>query len=236
MHAKWFTNSPRRTVLAALLIGACLAGAPAFAQRDADNALAAARRDFSQFTAHQLTVRPGSAPLDFPLEVSDMQDLSQATIGPGFQIYTVDAQELMAGRGDLQAMAKPTGQWRFIISLHGKPIGMATVENVNGQFSTVAYGASVLAKDTDAAMAYYGNSARSNLRFLRIYQARADFLEVSGQADGRPRYAALHSARESLLMEQRAAKQGEPAAQLLDGSELLQPLRSAVKANIEAFR
>ncbi len=204
---------------------AALITAPALALADpgAAAALQAAKRGLAQFAEHQQALRPGSAPVDFPLDVTDVGDLKQATVNHGFEVYTVDPKELLA-RGDLPSLAKPTGEWRFVISLHGKPIGLATVQQVNGRYETVAYGASVLAKDVEAAMAAHGNSARSNLRFIRIYQARADLLEVD-----HAKFAPLHSARESLLLK-------KTGGQLVDGAELLEPLRAAVKANLQEFR
>ena len=212
MHRLWL-----RIACAAMMT------APFLAKADNGAALQAAKRGLAQFAEHQQALRPGSAPPDFPLDVTDVGDLKQATVSGGFEVFTIDPKDLLA-RGDLPALAKPTGEWRFIIALHGKPIGLATVQQVNGRYETVAYGASVLAKDVEAAMAAHGNSNRSNLRFIRIYQARSDLLEVD-----HAKFAPLHSARESLLLK----KAGN---QLVDGAELLDPLRAAVKANIEAFR
>jgi hypothetical protein len=202
---------------------AAMMAAPFLAKAENGAALQAAKRGLAQFAEHQQALRPGSAPQDFPLDITDVSDLKQATVGHGFEVYTVDPKELLT-RGDLPSLAKPTGEWRYIISLHGRPIGLATVQQVNGRYETVAYGASVLAKDVEAAMTAHGNSSRSNLRFIRIYQARSDLLEVD-----HAKFAPLHSARESLLLQ-------KAGTQLVDGSELLEPLRAAVKANIEAFR
>ncbi len=205
-------------------------------KRQSSEALSAAQRDFAQFASSQLQMRAGGgSPADFPLEISDMQDLKNATISYGFPVYTVDPADLVAGRNTMQGMAKPTAQWRFVITLHGRPIGMATVERNNGKYETVEYGASVLSKDVDAMANFHGNADKSNLRFMRIYQARSDFLEVVGQ-DGRARFAPLHSARESLMLKQRAAKTGKSSDDLLDESDFIQPLRSAVKLNMAAPR
>ena len=239
-----------RHTLAAALLGAAgfaLASSGAAAQTPAANAvqqlppqralaeaLAVARRDFAQFSAHQLQTRSG-APLDFPLDITDLQELKEAAVSYGFALYTVDPAELLAGRSTMQRMAKPTEQWRFVITLRDRPIGMATVERHNGRFETVAYGAAVLAKDLDALAGVHGNADKSNLRMLRIYQARSDLLEVVS-ADGQARFAPLHSARESLLLQQRMNKDGKPAGALLEEAELVQPLRAAVKMNMEASR
>lgn len=240
------TTQFRRTLLAALLGAASLAlAAPSVmaqppagqqlpAKRAAAEAMAAAQRDFAQFLTYQQS-RGGGAPIDFPLDISDLNDLTEATISYGFPVYTVDPVDLIKGRGSMQSMAKATSQWRFVITLRNRPIGLATVERNDGRFETVAYGAGVLAKDVDALMGFHGNTDKSNLRFVRIYQARSDFLEVGGQ-DGRARFAPLHSARESLLLKQRATKEGRGADELLDEAELLEPLRTAVKQNMAAAR
>ncbi|HEY0062580.1 MAG TPA: hypothetical protein VGC21_10695 [Telluria sp.] len=202
-------------------------------KRQTADALAAAQRDFAQFSTAQQQLRGSGAPTDFPLDITDLQDLKQAVVSYGFPVHTVDPNEMLAGRSSMQGLAKQTSQWRFVITLHERPIGMATVERNNGRYETVEYGASVLSKDVDAMAGFHGNADKSNLRFVRVYQARSDFLEVKGQ-DGRARFAPLHSARESLMLKQRAAKSGNADDGLLDEAEFIQPLRSAIKLNMAA--
>src|SRR5471030_2200207 len=231
---------PRISTLLGLAIASCLslsspmlfAQTTPFSQSlpaQLDGAASAARRYFSQFVQYQVQNHAGSAPQGFPLEVADVQDLKDARIAYGFLVYTIDPADLLAGRREMKAMAKPTGVWRFVITLNEQPIGLSTVEQVNGKWETVAYGASVLAKDLDAAMGAYANADRSNVRVLRIYQAQSDFLEVSSAQNGAARYAPLHSARQALLLQRKGAGDG-----LLDASELLEPLRMAVKKNLES--
>jgi hypothetical protein len=215
-------------------------GASAPTVQDARSApvRAAVQRDFSQFVQYQLQARGNGLPPEFPLDISDIQDLKDARIAYGFPLYTIDPAELIAGRSDLRAMAKPNGIWRFVIAVKGRPVGMATVEQVNGQWETVAYGAAVLAKDLDAAIGVHADSTHSNVRFIRVYQAQSDFLEVASPSAGKARYLPLHSARQSLLLQQRSAKNtpADSGDGLLDSSELLNPLRAAVKTNLDAMR
>ena len=231
---------PRISTLLGLAVAGCLGlSTPAlFAQTapvsqatpaQLNAASSAARRDFSQFVQYQVQNHAGSAPQGFPLDVADVQDLKDARIAYGFPVYTIDPADLLAGRREMKAMAKPTGIWRFVITLNDQPIGLATVEQVNGKWETVAYGATVMAKDLDAAMAAYANADRSNVRVLRIYQAQSDLLEVQS-AQG-VRFAPLHSARQSLLLQRKSVGDG-----LLDASELLEPLRLAVKQNLDSAR
>jgi hypothetical protein len=239
----------RHTLAATLLAAAGLAMASpcAFAQapnayvaqqmapkRAMADAMSAAQRDLAQFGAYQLKAR-GSASADFPLEISNLQELKEAKIEYGFAMHTIDPQELIAGRSTMQRMAKPINQWRFVITAHNRPIGMATVERNKGRYETVSYGAAVLSKDVDALATMHGNADKSNLRFVRIFQARSDLLEVVS-ADGQAKFAPMHSARESLMLQQRAGKDGKRSDGLLDEADLVQPLRAAVKQNLEASR
>lgn len=240
----------RRTLAVTLLAAAGLAMASPCAYAQAPNAYVAqqqapkramadamsvAQRDLAQFAAHQLKTRGKGAPADFPLDVRDLQELKDATIAYGFAMHTIDPSDLIAGRSTMQRMAKPINQWRFVITLHNRPIGMATVERNGGRYETVSYGAAVLAKDVDALAATHGNADKSNLRFVRIFQARSDLLEVV-TSDGRARFAPMHSARESLMLQQRASKDGMRSDGLLDDADLVQPLRTAVQQNLAASR
>jgi hypothetical protein len=182
-------------------------------------ALAAAQRDLAQLGKR-------SAPQgELPFGLSS-SDLGAARVAYGFPVHTVDPAAMLAGQEPLSTLAKPNGQWRFVVAVRGKPVGLVTVESVNGQFEAVAYGAAELSRDIDALFARHGNPARSNLRFVRVHQSGSDLLEVAG-TDGRLRFAPLQSARAALALQK---------DELLDESVLAAPLRAAARANIEAFR
>ncbi|MFZ6746719.1 hypothetical protein ACO0LC_26125 [Undibacterium sp. JH2W] len=199
---------------------------------------AAAQRDFADFVQFNVQRRGGTLPAEFPLEVNDVQDLKDAKISYGFPVYSIPPQDVLAGRSDLRSLAKATGEWRFVISLHDTPIGLATLRQDNGRWGITSYGGSVLAKDVDAAIAVHGNSTRSNLRFIRIYQAMSDFLEVVSPTDARARFAPLQAARQTLLLQQRSEKTGTASANggLLEQSDILDPLRASIKTNMDNFR
>lgn len=244
MQAQQRQHGKPRALLAALALGLGLglaapqalaqAGDPGAARQAASQhsaAFAAAQRDLSQFINHQL--QRGSAPEGFPFDVQDPRMLKDARIGYGFPVYTVDPDQLLNGRGKLKNMARHANQWRFVVLLGERPIGLATVERQQGRFETVAYGGAVLSKDLDALAGVHGNADRSNLRLLRIYQARSDFLEV--ETAGGTRFAPLFSARASLPL-QRADAFGRPTVALADEAELLPALRAAVKRNLDEHR
>jgi hypothetical protein len=230
MQSTFFSSIPRRAVLASLIAAACALGGAAHAEPGQKGARAAAERDLKQFVQQQMQPTSTGAMREMVLGVSKPGELADAKVAYGFPIYTVDPKELVSGRRGMQSLTRATGQYRFMITVGERPVGMATVEKVNGQYQTVAFGAAVLANDVDASMRAHGNADKSNLRFVRVFQARSDLLEVRDQRDGRTRYAPLHSARASLQM----AKAG--ASTLVDESEVLGPLREAVQANIQEQR
>lgn len=209
-------------------------------QTEGSDASAAATRGLAEFVQNQVQAHAGTLPEGFPLDVADVQDLKDARIAYGFPVYTVDPKDILATRSDFSAMARPTGVWRFLISRDSRPIGLATLEKLNGAWQTTSYGGAGLSKDVDALMQLYGNANRSNLRFIRVFQARSDFLEVASSGGAAPRFAPLQSAREALLLQLHARKAGSTADNaaggLLDASQFAESLRAAVKANIANFR
>ncbi|WP_374438305.1 hypothetical protein [Inhella sp.] len=242
--AEWMAG---RLGMAALTLAAGLGpSAPAAAAAEAApaanrraepaEALAAAQRDFQAFVRRSLANHEGTLPDGFPFEVNDLQDLQNARLAYGFEVHTVDPQDLFDPRAELSRRAKPTGTWRFVVQLEGRPIGLATVQQHNGRWETVSFGATVLAKDVDAVMGRHANGARSNVRFIRVFQAQSDFLEVQDARDGRARFAPLFSARQSLLLQpQRAGVAADPAG-LAEQADLIEPLRAAVRKNLDGFR
>lgn len=209
-------------------------------QTEGSAASAAATRGFAEFVQNQVQAHAGTLPDGFPLDVTDVQDLQEARIAYGFPVYTVDPKDILAPRSNFSATARPTGVWRFLISRDSRPIGLATVEKLNGTWQTTSYGGAGLSKDVDALMQFHGNANRSNLRFIRIFQARSDFLEVASGNGTAPRFAPLQSAREALLLQQRTRKSGaavdNSASGLLDASQFAESLRAAVQANLANFR
>lgn len=230
----------RISTLLGLAVVGCLgiSSAPAFAQLgplksaqlQIESPLGAAQRDFAQFVKQQREIHPGAAPSGFPLDVANVQDLKNARVAYGFPEYTIAPSDLIDGRREMKAAATPTGSWRFVLTLNGKAIGLATLEQVNGKWETIGYGAAVLSKDLDATVGAHANAQRSNVRLLRIYQAQSDLLEVSS-ADGSVRFAPLYAARQSLQLQSQGLGKG-----LLEASDLLDPLRAAIKKNMGGAR
>jgi len=237
--------------LSALVLGAALGTAAPAGARPADEnpflrqnqqqqAAAAARTGLAQLTRRYLAEQDGR-PRPLPFELASVQDLTRAAVGQGFEVHTVDPADVLAGRSDVAGMVRPTGEWRFVVSVDERPVGLVTVRQAGGRWEAVSFGAAELSKEVSGLMARHGNAQRSNLRFVRVLQARSDFLEVTSEKDFGKRYAPLKSARQSLSLRQGGRPEGRAEGRaegdgLIDGGEFLEPLRAAIKANMAEFR
>ena len=162
----------------------------------------------------------GQLPPGFPLDVRDLGQLRHAQIGWGFQVYDLTPAALASGAA-LEASARATGVWRYEVILHGRPIGLVTLAQASHGWEVVSVGGSGLVGDIDAAVAAYG-AAGTRLRYVRVPQATADFIQVKRGAAA-AQYAPLQAARGALGASLRSvAPQRGVAAdpRLLGGGEL----------------
>lgn len=179
---------------------------------------AALRQFAAQFRGEAGTLPPG-----FPLQVGDVAELADTSLGYGFQVYDVDANSLAAGNS-LSAAARATGTWRFAVLRQGRPIGLVTLVQEGKQWQAVSFGGAGLVQEMDAVI--QAQARGSQLRYLRLPQATADFIEVRS-GDKAARFAPLRAAREALLLK---ARGGDG---LMAEAELLPELRDAVARNVE---
>lgn len=168
----------------------------------------------------------GKLPADFPIAVSSYAELRQVALGVGFEVNTIDPTALAyAGKSaDLGAMSKGTGLWNFVLLSKGQPVGLLEVGNVGGRWQVLGAGASALARDVQAAA--QGHARDGRFKFVRLYQATSDLMQVRG-ADGSTRFVPLMAARETLGLAKAAAGDSLPS-----GQALLPALQQAVRASL----
>lgn len=169
--------------------------------------------------------RPGAATAvpvaGFPLAVHSLADLQQAQIGWGVAVYAANPRELLAGRS-LAASTHPTGEWRYAITLQGRPIGMVTLVHAANDWQAVSFGGAELSRDMDALIRRY-HGAGVNLRYVQLPQAEASFMEIQ-QRGAQPAFATLGVAKSGV----RIAAVPAPRA----GAKLLPGLREAIRRNL----
>lgn len=192
------------------------------AERVATPMRAAATAALQQFAA-QFVSEAGTLPPGFPLQLNDVAELQGASLGYGFQVYDLDANSLAAG-ASLAAAARPTGTWRFAVSVNGRSIGLVTLAADGDKWQAVSFGGAGLAAEMEALVKAQPRGAQ--LRYLRLPQATADFIEV--RSGGVARFAPLRAARESLLLAADARGDG-----LLAEAALTAELRETVARHID---
>lgn len=168
-------------------------------------------------------------PADFPIAVATFGELRKVSLGAGFEVSTIDPAPLMFAKqtADLSRMTRGTDTWKFMLLSGGRPVGLLDMNKVQGRWQAIGAGSSKLAEDLAASAPATGAGA---FRFVRIYQATSDLIEVRG-ADNIAHYVPLRSARRSLSLSDAAAKSAT-----LTSEELLPSLQSAVQGNLQRGR
>lgn len=169
-------------------------------------------------------------PDGFPIAAATYGDLRALSLGAGFEVNTVDPAALMYANGnaDLSRFARSTDTWKFVILSAGKPVGLLDMNRIDGRWQAVGAGASTLAADLVAAAPATGDGS---FRFVRIYQATSDLIEVRSAGE-RSRFVPMPSARRSLALSA-DAKSAAGAEQALSSEDLLPALQAAVRGNLQ---
>ena len=236
-----FAQGARLCLLLSALAGGSM---PALAQADAAMAAtasaqhgeraaarAAAEQGLAEFVQRKQSHGAQAFTDRLPLAVADAAELASLHIGYGFEVHTIAPQDLVDARAELARLVKPTGVWRFVALAGARPVGLVTVGQVDGRWQAVSFGGSGLAQEVDAVMATYADAQHANVRFIRVFQAQSDLVEVASAAEGTVRYAPLRSAREALAQDLSAVAAADVMT-LREGRELIEPLRAAVKKNM----
>ena len=155
-----------------------------------------------------------------PLGLSTKADLDNPTVNHGFQVYTASPVNLLKS-SKLSSILTPTGLWRFVVVKESQPVSLITVAQIEGQWKAVSIGGAQLAMEVKKVMERWPASQGYNHRFIRIYQARTDFIEISsnGRAVG---FVPLTASRMAFGM----SGEFDPAA-LLHGPEIMPRLHKA---------
>lgn len=227
-------TAPAQTVAAA-----SFARPGAIDHQDRAGAQAAAERGLADYIERKQR-RAGSSQ-SAALALDGAAELGRARIAAGFEVHTIAPADLLAGRAELRQMAQASGIWRFFVKVGARPVGLVTVQRMEGRWQAVSFGGAQLAAELAPLMDVHGEAGAGRLRFIRVHQAQTDLLEVVSPRDLQARYALLASARHALGSELRGAAPAAlgataepPRAALLDTYELLEPLRAAVKRHAAA--
>lgn len=230
-------------LLSALALGAASGaqaqtiGAPAVARfkaglGDRADAQAAAEQGLADYVQRKQQ-QGGAGATAFDLARAG--DLAKTRIAGGFEVHTIAPQDLDAARSELRHMVQASGIWRFFVKVGAQPVGLVTVQRMDGRWQAVSFGGAGLAQELSDLMAVHADAGADHLRFIRVYQAQTDLLEVVSPTDLQARYAPLASARAALSADLQTTD-AKQAPALLDTYELLEPLRHAVRRSLNGPR
>jgi hypothetical protein len=172
-------------------------------------------------------VPAGTLPDGFPFDINDLSELKTAELGLGFEVYSAHPQTMLAGGRPFDQMLMGTGIWNFVVMVDKHPVALLELEKVLGKWQVNGAGGSKLAQDVYAST--QNHAGKNAFRFVRIYQATADFLEVKDM-EGKPRFAPLLAARQSLRTFNTGAE-----TQLANPQDLLPSLQQAVRSHLDRF-
>ena len=146
-------------------------------------------------------------------------------LGLGFRMHTVSPHALVNKTElTLEALVLPMDMWRFFVLENEKPVGLLTVVKVDQDWKAVSFGGADLAMEIDTIGK---NWSEYTFRFIRVYQATSDFMEIMSGHDSLG-FAPLKSARISLGIDSFVTGPGT----LVYNSEILEPLREMVSKTL----
>lgn len=159
---------------------------------------------------------------DFPFPLAGKASPDNAVIGHGFQVYSVPPMTLVNSSA-LRPVIAPMGVWRFVMVADGSPVALITVAKVEGNWRAVSMGGAQLAAEVHRVMEQWPPQEGYNHRFVRIFQARADFIEITTN-DKLTGFVPLTASRLAFGLEG-----AFDAGALLQESEVLTPLQGIIK-------
>lgn len=157
---------------------------------------------------------------------SSPEELSQASLGTPFQVFTIHPDEILNyGAGtSIEAIISGTDQWFFPVTVNDQVRTLLAVARIGEQWQAVSIGSSGLGQQWTDTVAQYDSSAGYTHKLVRIYQAKADFVLLGGT--GGDKLVPLDAGRIAL---------GYRDAQPRDPAEVILELQGPVQENIEAF-
>ena len=167
-----------------------------------------------------------------------------AVLGQAFHVYTAPPSAVLDDKAsDLSAMAVSTTMWDFLILSGGKGVALLTVDKMGSKWVAVSIGGSGTAGQLSSLMEAWPVLKGYEYRLIRVFQASADFVEISlgGRSVG---IVPLRSARiamglssefapKELFTSEAAVKMIKPAVSTnISGNTVKAPSTSSLKAEV----
>ena len=107
-------------------------------------------------------------------------NISEATLGDPFQLYTITPAKLLNAEEDtpVSTLISPTGQWLFPIVLGGKSRAILTVAQMEGEWQAVTMGKAGLAEEMEKLSNQWPKAKGYEPKVIAIYQAASYFFTI----------------------------------------------------------
>lgn len=157
---------------------------------------------------------------------SDPTELERATLGEPFLIYTIAPESILAYQAGtpVEDLMAPTSLWYVPVLVNGESRTLLMIDLVGGTWKAVGIGGSGIAKQWSPADREQSVTLGYTPRFVRIFQATADFVVLSHRTSA-SKMVPLASARTALA----SSKIGEEYAP----SVIIPQLQHVVRENLE---
>ena len=161
--------------------------------------------------------------------LASKEQVDNAALGKGFRVFSIPPEGLLdfASSRDLDSLVRASNTWQFLIVADGKAASLLTVDFFNNQWTPVSIGGSGLAKEVEALFGAWPSSAGYSYRFIRVYQAKSDFMEIL-EGENAIGVVPFTSARIATGLEG-----GFDPLDLRDPREVLSKLGPVVKTNLK---
>ena len=156
---------------------------------------------------------------------SDQKELDQATLENPFRIYTIVPERILnySPEVSVEEIISPTFVWLFPVISKGETRTLLTVDFMDGEWRAVAIGRSGLARQWASIMELWPSSEGYEHTFVRIFQAKADFVIISRLEETK-----------MIPLESGCVSLGIAEAEVYNPSEIIFKLQKPVRDNIES--
>jgi hypothetical protein len=171
-------------------------------------------------------------PALYDVGFKSQEDVDNAAIGDGFQIFTIPPERLLNEdvEPDLSILVIPMDMWQFLVRIPTRIVSLITIDRMKGNWKPVSIGSAGLAEQLGIFLEAWPQTQGYSYRLIRVYQAKSDYMEVfSGETS--LGLVPLTSARVAMELEDRAFN----PADLHDPEEVMKMLRPIVSENIRVW-
>jgi len=161
------------------------------------------------------------------------ENTAGASLGEPWPLYTITPAALKAATEEtmVESLVTTTGLWYFPVVLGGSPRCVITVAQMDGEWAAVSIGKASLAPELGKISRRWPKASGYDPRLIVVYQAASYFFTVP-EKDAR-NLTPLTTDGAAFGVYQKTGAEYSSTAEL---SDLLDPLKEAVEANIAAHR